>query len=234
LAYKMSVKINIAIDGHSSCGKSTIAKAIAKRFGMRYIDTGAMYRAITLFCFENKIIKDGEVDLQKLTLQLPNINVSFEFNTVSEKSETILNGKNVELEIRGHKISSFVSIVSQIKAIREKLIVLQREIGKGKSVVMDGRDIGTKVFPNAELKFFITANVEIRAKRRFDEMDKKKVSFQQVLDNLFERDEKDTHREINPLKIAKDAIVIDNSNLCEEEQNNLIFGIIKKKIESYN
>ena len=230
----MSVKINIAIDGHSSCGKSTIAKAIAKRFGMRYIDTGAMYRAITLFCFENKIIKDGEVDLQKLTLQLPNINVSFEFNTVSEKSETILNGKNVELEIRGHKISSFVSIVSQIKAIREKLIVLQREIGKGKSVVMDGRDIGTKVFPNAELKFFITANVEIRAKRRFDEMDKKKVSFQQVLDNLFERDEKDTHRKINPLKIAKDAIVIDNSNLCKEEQNNLIFGIIKKKIESYN
>jgi len=230
----MSVKINIAIDGHSSCGKSTIAKAIAKRFGMRYIDTGAMYRAITLFCFENKIIKDGEVDLQKLTLQLPNINVSFEFNAVSEKSETILNGKNVELEIRGHKISSFVSIVSQIKAIREKLIVLQREIGKGKSVVMDGRDIGTKVFPNAELKFFITADVEIRAKRRFDEMDKKKVSFQQVLDNLFERDEKDTHRKINPLKIAKDAIVIDNSNLCKEEQNNLIFGIIKKKIESYN
>ena len=230
----MSVKINIAIDGHSSCGKSTIAKAIAKRFGMRYIDTGAMYRAITLFCFENKIIKDEEVDLQKLTLQLPNINVSFEFNAVSEKSETILNGKNVELEIRGHKISSFVSIVSQIKAIREKLIVLQREIGKGKSVVMDGRDIGTKVFPNAELKFFITANVEIRAKRRFDEMDKKKVSFQQVLDNLFERDEKDTHRKINPLKIAKEAIVIDNSNLCEEEQNNLIFGIIKKKIESYN
>ena len=126
----MSVKINIAIDGHSSCGKSTIAKAIAKKFGMRYIDTGAMYRAITLFCFENKIIKDGEVDLQKLTLQLPNINVSFEFNTVSEESETILNGKNVELEIRSHKVSSFVSIVSQIKAIREKLVVLQREIGK--------------------------------------------------------------------------------------------------------
>jgi len=230
----MSVKINIAIDGHSSCGKSTIAKAIAKKFGMRYIDTGAMYRAITLFCFENKIIKDGEVDLQKLTLQLPNINVSFEFNAASEESETILNGKNVELEIRNHKVSSFVSIVSQIKAIREKLVVLQREIGKGKTVVMEGRDIGTKVFPNAELKFFITANVEIRAKRRFDEMDKNKVSFQQVLDNLFERDEKDTHRKINPLKIAKDAIVIDNSNLSEEEQNNLIFGIIRKKIESYN
>tara|TARA_B100001105_G_scaffold184207_1_gene149123 strand:+ start:547 stop:1239 length:693 start_codon:yes stop_codon:yes gene_type:complete len=230
----MSVKINIAIDGHSSCGKSTIAKAIAKKFGMRYIDTGAMYRAITLFCFENKIIKDGEVDLQKLTLQLPNINVSFEFNTVSEESETILNGKNVELEIRSHKVSSFVSIVSQIKAIREKLVVLQKEIGKGKAVVMDGRDIGTKVFSNAELKFFITANAEIRAKRRFDEMDKTKVSLQQVLDNLSERDEKDTNREINPLKIAKDAIVIDNSDLSEEEQNNLIFGIIKKKIESYN
>ena len=230
----MSVKINIAIDGHSSCGKSTIAKAIAKKFGMRYIDTGAMYRAITLFCFENKIIKDGEVDLQKLTLQLPNINVSFEFNTVSEESETILNGKNVELEIRSHKVSSFVSIVSQIKVIREKLVVLQREIGKGKAVVMDGRDIGTKVFSNAELKFFITANAEIRAKRRFDEMDKTKVSLQQVLDNLSERDEKDTNREINPLKIAKDAIVINNSDLSEEEQNNLIFGIIKKKIESYN
>ena len=230
----MSIKINIAIDGHSSCGKSTIAKAIAKKFGMRYIDTGAMYRAITLFCFENKIIKDGEVDLQKLTLQLPNINVSFEFNTVSEESETILNGKNVELEIRSHKVSSFVSIVSQIKAIREKLLVLQREIGKGKAVVMDGRDIGTKVFSNAELKFFITANAEIRAKRRFDEMDKTKVSLQQVLENLSERDEKDTNREINPLKIAKDAIVIDNSDLSEEEQNNLIFGIIKKKIESYN
>ena len=230
----MSVKINIAIDGHSSCGKSTIAKAIAKKFGMRYIDTGAMYRAITLFCFENKIIKDGEVDLQKLTLQLPNINVSFEFNTVSEESETILNGKNVELEIRSHKVSSFVSIVSQIKAIREKLVVLQREIGKGKAVVMDGRDIGTKVFSNAELKFFITANAEIRAKRRFDEMDKTKVSLQQVLDNLSERDEKDTNREINPLKIAKDAIVINNSDFSEEEQNNLIFGIIKKKIESYN
>ena len=230
----MSVKINIAIDGHSSCGKSTIAKAIAKKFGMRYIDTGAMYRAITLFCFENKIIKDGEVDLQKLTLQLPNINVSFEFNTVSEESETILNGKNVELEIRSHKVSSFVSIVSQIKVIREKLVVLQKEIGKGKAVVMDGRDIGTKVFSNAELKFFITANAEIRAKRRFDEMDKTKVSLQQVLDNLSERDEKDTNREINPLKIAKDAIVIDNSDLSEEEQNNLIFGIIKKKIESYN
>ena len=230
----MSVKINIAIDGHSSCGKSTIAKAIAKKFGMRYIDTGAMYRAITFFCFENKIIKDGEVDLQKLTLQLPNINVSFEFNTVSEESETILNGKNVELEIRSHKVSSFVSIISQIKAVREKLVVLQREIGKGKAVVMDGRDIGTKVFPNAELKFFITANAEIRAKRRFDEMDKTKVSLQQVLDNLSERDEKDTNREINPLKIAEDAIVIDNSDLLPKEQNNLIFEIIKKKIESYN
>ena len=230
----MSVKINIAIDGHSSCGKSTIAKAIAKKFGMRYIDTGAMYRAITFFCFENKIIKDEEVDLQKLRFQLPNMNVSFKFNAVSEESETILNGKNVELEIRSHKVSSFVSIISQIKAVREKLVVLQREIGKGKAVVMDGRDIGTKVFPNAELKFFITANAEIRAKRRFDEMDKTKVSLQQVLDNLSERDEKDTNREINPLKIAKDAIVIDNSDLLEEEQNNLIFEIIKEKIESYN
>ena len=226
----MSVKINIAIDGHSSCGKSTIAKAIAKKFGMRYIDTGAMYRAITLFCFENKIIKDGEVDLQKLTLQLPNINVSFEFNIVSEESETILNGKNVELEIRSHKVSSFVSIVSQIKVIREKLVVLQREIGKEKGVVMDGRDIGTKVFPSAELKFFITAKSEIRAQRRFDEMKKTGVSFQEVLENLLQRDAKDSSREINPLRVAKGAIVIDNSEKTENEQNNLIFEIVKKKI----
>ena len=228
----MSVKINIAIDGHSSCGKSTIAKAIAKRFGMRYIDTGAMYRAITLFCFENKIIKDGEVDLQKLTLQLPNINVSFEFNTVSEKSETILNGKNVELEIRGHKISSFVSIVSQIKAIREKLIVLQREIGKGKSVVMDGRDIGTKVFPDAKLKLFVTASAEIRAQRRYDELQKKgeKVTFEDVLSSLTLRDDHDTNREINPLVQAKDAILIDNSELSIQKQNALIDDLITTKL----
>ena len=226
----MSRKINIAIDGHSSCGKSTIAKAIAKKFGMCYIDTGAMYRAITLYCIQNKIVKNGEVDLQKLILHLPKTNVSFAFNTETGKSETILNGKNVESEIRKHEVSSFVSIVSQVKQIRDKLVVLQREKGKEKGVVMDGRDIGTKVFPSAELKFFITAKAEIRAQRRFDEMKKTGISFQEVLENLVQRDTKDSSREINPLRVAKGAIVIDNSEKTEDEQNNLIFEIVKKKI----
>ena len=226
----MSVKINIAIDGYSSCGKSTIAKAIAKKFGMRYIDTGAMYRAITLYCLDNNIIQNKEVNQQKLIAHLDKINVSFWFNVETEKSETILNEKNVETVIRKHEVSSFVSIVSQIKEVRDKLVVLQREIGKGKGVVMDGRDIGTKVFPSAELKFFITAKAEIRAQRRFNEMKKTGISFQEVLENLLQRDAKDSSREINPLRVAKDAIVIDNSEKTEKEQNKLIFEIIKKKI----
>ncbi len=226
----MSVKINIAIDGHSSCGKSTIAKAIAKKFEMYYIDTGAMYRAITLYCMNNNIIIDQQVSLQKLKLHLDKIEVSFRFNIETGKSETILNGKNVESEIRKHEVSSFVSIVSQVKQIRDKLVVLQREKGKEKGVVMDGRDIGTKVFPSAELKFFITAKAEIRAQRRFDEMKKTGVSFQEVLDNLKQRDEADSSRELNPLRVAKDAIVIDNSEKTEKEQNILIFDIVKKKI----
>lgn len=226
------MKINIAIDGHSSCGKSTIAKAIAKQFGMRYIDTGAMYRAITLYCLENEIIQDKKVNQQKLIECLASINVTFRFNTEKGESETILNGRNVESEIREHRVSSLVSIVSQIKEVRDKLVVLQRRIGEDKAVVMDGRDIGTKVFPNAELKFFITARAEIRAQRRFDELGNKAVSFQQVLENLKERDDKDSNRAINPLKIAKDAIVIDNSEKTEQEQNELIFKIIKEKIAS--
>ena len=226
----MSVKINIAIDGHSSCGKSTIAKAIAKKFGMCYIDTGAMYRAITLYCMNNNIIINQQVNLQRIKLHLDKIKVSFKYNLITQNSITILNDINVESEIRQHEVSSFVSIVSQIKEVRDKLVVLQREIGKEKGVVMDGRDIGTKVFPSAELKFFITAKAEIRAQRRFDEMKKTGVSFQEVLDNLLQRDEKDSSREINPLRVANGAIVIDNSEKTENEQNNLIFKIVKKKI----
>ena len=165
----MRHKINIAIDGHSSCGKSTIAKAIAKKFDMRYIDTGAMYRAITLYCLENKIIQNKKVNQKKLIASLDDINVYFDFNAEKGKSETILNGKNVEVVIREYRVSSFVSIVSQIKEVRDKLIILQRKIGEDKGVVMDGRDIGTKVFPYADLKFFITAKVEIRAQRRYQE-----------------------------------------------------------------
>ena len=163
---------------------------------------------------------------------LDKINVSFRFDAATGESATILNGKDVETEIRKHEVSSFVSIVSQIKDVRNKLIGLQREIGKTKDVVMDGRDIGTKVFPSAELKLFITAKAEIRAQRRFDEMGKTNVSFQQVLENLKERDEKDSQRVINPLKIADDAIVIDNSLKNEQEQNELIFDIIRNKISN--
>ena len=226
----MRHKINIAIDGHSSCGKSTIAKAIAKKFDMRYIDTGAMYRAITLYCLENKIIQNKKVNQKKLIASLDDINVYFDFNAEKGKSETILNGKNVEVVIREYRVSSFVSIVSQIKEVRDKLIIMQRKIGEDKGVVMDGRDIGTKVFPYADLKFFITAKVEIRAQRRFQELENTGISFQQVLENLKERDEKDSKRALNPLKIAKDAIVIDNSEKTKYQQKKLIFNIINEKI----
>ena len=228
----MENKINIAIDGHSSCGKSTIAKVISYRFGMRYIDTGAMYRSITLYCIQNDIITNSEVNREKLLLHLEKISVSFNFNTELEESETTLNGVNVDSEIRKHYVSEKVSTISQIKQVREKLIILQQEIGKKKGVVMDGRDIGTRVLHDAEIKFFITADAEIRAKRRYNEMNKSKVSFQDILKNLLERDEKDSNRDINPLRVADDAIVIDNSNLSHQEQNDFIFKIIKKKIES--
>jgi len=230
----MSLDIIIAIDGHSSCGKSTIAKSIAKEYNIRYIDTGAMYRAITLFCLNNKIVNKGKVDLQKLESQLDKINVSFRFNPILHKSTTILNGKDVEKEIRSHHISNLVSIISKIKIVREKLVLLQREIGKSKGVVMDGRDIGTKVFPNADLKFFITAKPEIRAKRRFKEIDSCFITYQQVLDDLIKRDKRDTNRKINPLKMAEDAVLFDNSYLMKEEQDELIFKIIRQRIESYN
>ena len=197
---------------------------------MRYIDTGAMYRAITLYCLENKIIQNKKVNQKKLIASLNDINVYFDFNAEKGKSETILNGKNVEVVIREYRVSSFVSIVSQIKEVRDKLIILQRKIGEDKGVVMDGRDIGTKVFPYADLKFFITAKVEIRAQRRFQELENTGISFQQVLENLKERDEKDSKRALNPLKIAKDAIVIDNSEKTKYQQKKLIFNIINEKI----
>tara|TARA_B100001142_G_scaffold17547_1_gene16281 strand:+ start:1398 stop:2090 length:693 start_codon:yes stop_codon:yes gene_type:complete len=230
----MALDIIIAIDGHSSCGKSTIAKSIAREYNIRYIDTGAMYRAITLYCLSNNIVNDGKVDIPKLESQLDMINVSFRFNPILHKSTTILNGKDVEKDIRSHNISNLVSIISQIKIVREKLVLLQREIGKSKGVVMDGRDIGTKVFPNAELKFFITAKSEIRAKRRFKEIDSSVISYQQVLDDLIKRDKRDTNRKINPLKMADDAVLVDNSYLMKKEQDELIFKIIREKIGSYN
>ena len=228
----MSLSFNIAIDGHSSCGKSTIARSIAEKYGMRYIDTGAMYRAITLYCMRSKIIQNKEVDLGLLQNSLDEITINFEYNSDLKKSETLLNNENVEDLIRGIEVSENVSIIAQIKEVREKLILLQQEIGRSKNIVMDGRDIGTVVFPNAKLKLFVTASSEVRAKRRFDELVIKGdiVSFDEVFGNLNQRDEHDTNRKINPLIMAKDAVLIDNTDLSIAEQNSKIDKLIHSKI----
>ncbi len=230
----MSKKINIAIDGHSSCGKSTIAKSISQKFQMRYIDTGAMYRAITLFCLQNNLISEGVVNNESLKKHLESINLGFEYNSENKVSETFLNGENIEDKIRGLQVSENVSFVAKLPFVRKKLVVLQQEIGKEKNVVMDGRDIGTKVFPDAEIKFFVTADVQIRAKRRFEEMNSKDVSFDQILNNLKMRDENDTSRETNPLRMAEDAILIDNSDKSLEQQNNFVFSKIEKVLTNGN
>lgn len=232
----MSLTFNIAIDGHSSCGKSTIAKSIAQKYGMRYIDTGAMYRAITLYFMRKDIIKNKQVDFALLSDSLDEITINFQFNSELKKSETFLNNENVESIIRGFEVSDNVSIIAQIKEVREKLILLQKAIGKSKNVVMDGRDIGTKVFPDARLKLFVTANAEIRAQRRFDELNVKgeRVTFDEILQNLNERDEHDTNREINPLLQAEDAILIDNSALSIQDQNDLIDNLINIKNNESN
>jgi cytidylate kinase len=187
-----------------------------------------MYRAVTLFCMENNMISNKEVKLNLLLSEIDNITINFVFNAETKLSETILNGRNVEQIIRGFKVSDNVSVVAQIQQVREKLITLQQEIGRQGNVVMDGRDIGTKVFPDAKLKLFVTADAVIRAQRRYDELKKKgeKVTFEQVLDNLTLRDEHDTKRKINPLIQADDAILINNSNLSIEKQNILIDNLI--------
>ena len=203
---------------------------------MRYIDSGAMYRAVTLFFMNNQIIENGVVNFSNLLVSLPGISIDFAFNLQTKQSETILNGENVESVIRGIEVSENVSIIAQIKEVREKLITLQKCIGKSKNVVMDGRDIGTKVFPAAKLKLFVTARPEIRAQRRYDELVKKdtRVTFEEVFKNLNDRDRHDINREINPLVQAKDAVLIDNSDMSIQDQNSLIEDLIKsKKNENY-
>ena len=221
-------EINIAIDGYSSCGKSSIAKDISRNFNMIYIDSGAMYRAVTLFCLENNIIENKKVNEIKLINSLNTIDIKYNYNKSLNVSEIFLNGENVEKKIRNKKVSNYVSKVSQIAKVRNKLIKIQQEICSNKNVVMDGRDIATKVMPNAELKFFITANIETRAKRRFDELKKTDclITFDEVLNNLNERDSDDINRSINPLIKSNDAIVIDNTSLNFAQQNKLIFNYI--------
>lgn len=226
----MSSKINIAVDGYSSCGKSTLAKALAARLGYVYIDTGAMYRAVTLYCLENNLSGNEEI-----ISRLDKINVSFRHNTETGKSETYLNGKNIERVIRENPaVAENVSRISSIREVRQKLVALQKELGKQKGVVMDGRDIGTVVFPGAELKIFMTADNEIRAKRRFDELLSKgiRISMEEVKKNIESRDYQDTHRKEDPLRKAGDAVVIDNSFLTPGQQFEIALKLAEEKISS--
>ena len=213
-------KIVIAIDGHSSCGKSTFAKAIAARLGYIFIDTGAMYRSVTLYALENGGIVNGIVDEEMIVSLLDKIEITFRFNPARGASDVYVNGEIAEGKIRTIEVSNFVSPVSSIGAVRAKLVAMQQQMGKHRGVVMDGRDIGTVVFPDAELKIFMTAEPEVRATRRYAELTAKgdSVSYEEVLENVIARDKADSTRAISPLRKAGDAIVLDNSHMTVEEQ----------------
>jgi len=210
----------IAIDGYSSCGKSTMAKSVAKLLGYIYIDSGAMYRAVTLYCIRYGIIKNSNVNIELLKQNLNTIDIRFLQNNLTNESETWLNGENVEDEIRKQEVASCVSIVSKIPEVRKKLVSIQRKIGENKKIVMDGRDNGTVVFHEADLKIFMTANQIIRAERRLLEMNEKgmQITINEVVENIKLRDNIDESRVISPLRKADDAIVLDNSNMTREEQ----------------
>jgi cytidylate kinase len=225
-------KITIAIDGYSSCGKSTIAKALAAQLSYSYVDTGAMYRAVTLYCLQHGIIKDGAFVESEVVRALDDITLTFQFNPNTKTSETFLNGVNVEREIRRMEVSNLVSPISKIVAVRKRMVDLQREMGKDKGVVMDGRDIGTNVFPDAELKIFMTADPDVRVQRRLDELTSKGefISKDDVRANLMSRDYEDTHRKENPLIKADDAVVLDNSELNREEQLEFVLRLVKERI----
>jgi len=226
-------KINIAIDGYSSCGKGTLAKELAKELNYLFIDSGAMYRAVTLALIRRNIAVDDITSIEKL---LPQLAISFEFNKTLNHYQTLLNGDNIESEIRTMEVSNLVSPVSKIDAVRDFLVKQQRTIGLNKGVVMDGRDIGTVVFPNAELKIFMTAQPEIRAQRRLAELRQKGdvlTSFEEVLENLSSRDLQDSTRANSPLLQAADAIVIDNSNLNREEQKALAMRLVNEKLGTF-
>ncbi|MDG1527972.1 MAG: (d)CMP kinase [Polaribacter sp.] len=228
----MNTKITIAIDGFSSTGKSTIAKQLAKKLGYIYVDTGAMYRTVALFAMQNNLIGLDFINQDELIKQLINIKISFVFNADLGFAEVYLNDANVERKIRSLEVSNFVSKVATISKVREKLVSEQQEMGLNKGIVMDGRDIGTVVFPKAELKIFMTASADTRAKRRFDELIAKgdNVSYDEIYNNVVDRDQMDTTRKDSPLVKAEDAIEIDNSNLSREEQFELILKLVKEKI----
>lgn len=214
-------KIVIAIDGFSSCGKSTMAKDLAREVGYTYVDTGAMYRAVTLFAMRNDVFDaEGNIDETRLKALLPDVKLTFQLNNETKLPEVCLNGENVERYIRTLEVSQHVSPIAALPFVREKLVEQQQAMGNEKGIVMDGRDIGTVVFPNAELKIFVTASAEIRAQRRFKELETKGMpaDFNEILQNVEQRDYIDTHRETSPLRQADDALVLDNSHLTIAEQ----------------
>jgi len=221
-------KITIAIDGYSSCGKSTLAKALAAKLVYTYVDTGAMYRAFTLYCLRSDIINN----IDKIRDALQSMDISFLYNHNTDNTEILLNGENVEDEIRQMPVSENVSKISEIKEVRKKMVELQQKMDGDKGVVMEGRDIGTVVFPGAELKLFMTAEVEIRAERRYDELIAKgvEVSYEEVKDNIEKRDYEDTHRSESPLIQTQDAIVLDSTKMNEQEQLDYALELVDKLI----
>ena len=226
-------RIIIAIDGHSSSGKSTMAKDLARQIGYTYIDTGAMYRAVTLYCMQHNLFEGEKIKEKQLQELLPEINISFQLNKETGRPDTYLNGLNVEQEIRGMAVANRVSPVAALGFVREALVKKQQEMGRQKGIVMDGRDIGTVVFPDAELKIFVTASPEIRAQRRVDELKAKgqSASYEEVLENVKKRDYIDSHREVGPLRQAPDALVLDNSAMTLEEQKAWMLAQYEKVVQ---
>ena len=226
-------KITIAIDGFSSCGKSTMAKDLAKQLGYIYVDTGAMYRAVTLFAMQHGLFNaDGSVKTQDLQQQMNHINITFKLNKLTGRPDTYLNNELVESNIRTLEVSNHVSQIAAIPFVREAMVAQQQRLGKDKAVVMDGRDIGTVVFPEAELKVFVTASAEVRAQRRYDELKEKGMpaDFNDILKNVEERDYIDSHREVSPLRKAPDAIELDNSLMTIAEQSDWLKKLVKERI----
>ncbi len=227
-------KITIAIDGFSSCGKSTMAKDLAKEIGYIYVDTGAMYRSVTLYALRHNLFNaDGSIREEELKAQMKNINISFQLNKTTGRPDTFLNGENVEKDIRSMEVSSHVSPIAALPFVRAALVAQQQRMGAGKGIVMDGRDIGTVVFPDAELKIFVTASAEVRAQRRYDELKAKgmEADFNDILKNVEERDYIDSHRATSPLRKAPDAIELDNSNLTIAQQQQWLYEQYRKVAE---
>ena len=226
-------KITIAIDGHSSCGKSTMAKDLARELSYVYIDTGAMYRAVTLYAIEAGLFADQQVDVDKLRGQMDNIRIGFKFNPETGRPDTSLNDVRVEDRIRTMEVSSKVSLIAAIDFVRTAMVAQQQAMGQGGGIVMDGRDIGTTVFPDAELKVFVTASAQVRAERRYKELTAKgeACNFEEILQNVVERDRIDSTRAVSPLRQADDAVVLDNSNLTIEEQKQWLINLATQRIK---